>query len=213
MDSDSEESDSDAEDWDVSLEIEAAVREAGASVLLHPRPSDDDVTKLMINLDRSKISTSAAFRAVASMSQVAGRDISTLKLSRTSIHRRRNSDAAKPQCQVTEGCERCLQKRHSLWNLILKSEVPDTQRERRQDHFGLPNVNVSLAQSSRINSGDGNYFPGVAWERDARHKIPRVQSSWESQGLLIHNIVRQYTYKEEGRLADFLKAVGHNFTL
>ncbi|KAK3916604.1 Sugar fermentation stimulation protein-like protein, partial [Frankliniella fusca] len=58
-------------------------------------------------------------------------------------------DAAKPQCQVTEGCERCLQKRHSLWNLIMKSEVPDTQRERRQGHFGLLNVNVSLARSSR----------------------------------------------------------------
>ncbi|KAK3916471.1 LOW QUALITY PROTEIN: ATP-dependent DNA helicase RRM3 [Frankliniella fusca] len=58
-------------------------------------------------------------------------------------------DAVKPECLVAEVCGRCLQKRRNPGNPIPKSEVPDTQRERRQGHFGLLNVNVSLARSSR----------------------------------------------------------------
>ncbi|KAK3916676.1 Protein phosphatase PTC7-like protein fig [Frankliniella fusca] len=60
-----------------------------------------------------------------------------------------NTVTVKPECLVAEVSVRCLQKRHNPGNPIPKSEVPDTQRERRQGHFGLQNVNVSLARSSR----------------------------------------------------------------
>ncbi|KAK3918328.1 Kinesin-like protein KIN-12C [Frankliniella fusca] len=85
--------------------------QTGIGVLLTPTPSEIDVTSVMTNLDRGKISLSDDFRILVSLSQAAKLDLKKLKISRSSIYRERcevrETEAAsiragfKPDCVLT----------------------------------------------------------------------------------------------------------------
>ncbi|KAK3910422.1 Carnitine O-acetyltransferase YAT2 [Frankliniella fusca] len=85
--------------------------QTGIGVLLNPTPSEIDVTSVMTSLDWGKISLSDAFRILVSLSQAAKLDLKKLKISRSSIYRKRckvrETEAAsiragfKPDCVLT----------------------------------------------------------------------------------------------------------------
>ena len=54
-----------------------------------PGPSNEDMQKFVINLDRAKISTRAAFRTSASFAKFGGLHPRSLRISRSSLQRRR----------------------------------------------------------------------------------------------------------------------------
>ncbi|KAE8740467.1 hypothetical protein FOCC_FOCC014017 [Frankliniella occidentalis] len=92
------------DDPDLDPEIVAVAKEAGVEMLMGEIcPSDADLTRLMINLDRAKISTSAAFRAIASLCLVANIDVTTLRFSRSGIYRRRNAVRESEADAIREG--------------------------------------------------------------------------------------------------------------
>lgn len=82
--------DDDDEDEQYDPELETMLKEMGIMKLLDPGTPDwADVKELLINLDRGKISVRKAFRVIGALAKVANMDLRQLKLSVTSIHRKR----------------------------------------------------------------------------------------------------------------------------